>query len=289
MHLFWYHSPVRFYRNLADLEDMTNPQNTQYFGEFEPYPLEKGDIHRFLIPNYQNEIESSDLQLWIINDKSETQLTCEFGISDGKLFRITFYSDEFLHGQLQIKLNGDTIYYSNCVQFIDSTLGDGRKFIRIATKHYYNRHLFSFDGTNHDWIITNIPAYCLGQTEIQSEISTERTSGNNSLKVKDAFSDEVVSYEIVAKGDNNILNFLQAHITNNEFYIDGTKRTPIEKLDYEEFGITGKFKVASVKEKNGLNAVFNENDAFGDVYKVALANNEKTLIYTNNNNEIIPA
>lgn len=268
---------------------MTSPQNTQYFGEFNPYPLEIGEIHRYLIPNHNNEIEGEDLSLWIIDGAKETQLSCEFGISEGKLFRITFYSDEPIQGNLQIRLDGTPIYYSNCVQFVDSSLDDGRKFIRIATKHYYNKSLFSFDGSNFDWIITNIPAYCLGQTEVQSEISTERTSGNNSLKVKDAFSDEVVSYEIIAKGDNNILNFLQAHITNNEFYIDGTKRTPIEKLDYEEFGITGKFKVASVKEKTGLNAVFNENDAFGDVFKIAIANNSKTLIYTNNNNEIIPA
>nr|DAQ90047.1 MAG TPA: hypothetical protein [Caudoviricetes sp.] len=33
MQLFWYHSPVRFYKTLEELQDMTNPQNTQYFGE----------------------------------------------------------------------------------------------------------------------------------------------------------------------------------------------------------------------------------------------------------------
>lgn len=259
MHLFWYHSPVRFYRNLADLEDMTNPQNTQYFGEFEPYPLEKDFLHRFLIPNFQNEITPGELTLFVVNEKSETQINCDFGVVDNKLIRVSFKSEDFLYGNLQIRLDGDTIYYSNCVQFIDSTLEDGRKYIIVATKHLYNRHLFSFEDNSLDWMVTNIPAYCLGQSQVQAEITTERTNGNNSLKIKDSFIYDVVSYEVVSKGDPNILNFLQAHLTNNEFYIDGTKRVPIEKVDYDDLAITGKFKVANVKTAEGLNVVKNFN------------------------------
>ena len=60
MHKFWYHSPLRFYKTKEDLSDMTNPQNCQFFGAKNPYPLEKGELHRFLIPNVDNEIINSN-------------------------------------------------------------------------------------------------------------------------------------------------------------------------------------------------------------------------------------
>lgn len=284
MQLFWYHSPVRFYRNLEELQDMTNPQNTQYFGEKSPYPLEKGVLHRFLIPNYQNEVSSNDLSLWI----GKTQIGCEFGISNGKLFRVTFVSDENISGNLEIKQGSETIFYSNCVRFLDSTDGAGRKFLRIATKHYYNRNLFAFDGSNYDWMITNLPAYCLGQFRVDADLQTVRTGGNNTLQVKETYLDEIVSYQFSGKGDSNIISFIQVHSTNNEFYIDGTKRTCIEKIDADEFAMFGTMKFVNVKDDFGLNIPFDENAIFEDVMRQVLSNDSKTVIYIDNNSNAIP-
>ena len=286
MQKFWYHSPVRFYPSLEDLEDMTNPQNTQYFGNRNyHYPLQISEFHRFLIPNYQNEVLSTDLELWLVGDK-ETQIACEFGIDNDKLFRVTFKSKVILEGRLEIRLSGNTIFYSNCVGFVDSTDANGRKFIRVATKHTYDRNLFKFSG-EYDWIVTNLPAYCLGQFTINADVSTSRVGGNNTLKTSETYLDEVVKYEFITEGDSNILAFIQVHSTNNEFYIDGTKRTAIEKLDVDEFAMNGRLNLVNVKDGNGMNITLDELDIFEDVIQFVLSNQGKSLIYVNNENKAI--
>lgn len=285
MQRFWYHSPVRFYKTQAELEDMTNPQNCQYFGEHNPYPLEKDVLHRFLIPNIDNEVDSTSLSMWL----GSNQIPCEFGISDGKLFRVTFISYEVLSGNFEIKQGDETIYISNCVRFLDSTDKDGRKYIRVATKHYYNRYLFSFADSQFDWVITNLPAYDLGQFTIDSEFNTQRVGNTNSLIIADSFADEVVSYQFDCNGDSNILAFLQTHALNTEFYIDSTKRTIKEQPENDDFSMFGVVKFVNQKDEIGLNLIINEDDIFNDVLKYALGNNEKTAIYTyNNNNNAIP-
>ena len=145
MHKFWYHSPVRFYRTLSELQDAKNPQNTQYFGEKNPYPLELGDFHRYLIPNYQNTVASSDLSIWVVNEKKALKILGVFNVEGGKLKYLTFKSKIAISGRLEIRdSDNNTIFYSNCIQFLDSTDDEGRKFIRIATKHTYNRNLFDY-------------------------------------------------------------------------------------------------------------------------------------------------
>lgn len=286
MQKFWYHSPVRFYKNREDLFDMTNPQNTQFFGSKNPYPLEISAYHRYLIPNYQNEIPDIDLELWLVNDR-ETKIPCEFGISNGKLFRITFIFDQSIAGAFEIRtISGETLFYSNCIQFKNTDDGSGRKHIRIATKHYYNRNLFAYDGSQYDWMITNLPAYCLGQFGIDSDISTSRTGGNNTLTVNEAYSDEIVNYEFKSEGDCNIVSFVQSHITNNEFYIDGTKRTATEKVDVDEFGMFGKVKFTNVKDKNGLNIILDELEVMSDAIDRVLGNGSKNIVYGQENNLI---
>ena len=287
MQKFWYHSPVRFYKNKEDLLDMTNPQNTQYFGSRNPYLLELSVFHRFLIPNIDNEVFTTELELWIIG-KKEIQIPCEFGISNGKLFRVTIISNESLSGELQIRNKlGEVLFYSNCVKFLDSTDIDGRKFIRIATKHLYNRNLFAYKESSHDWVITNIPAYCLGQFNVESDIENSRSGGNNTLLISESFIDEIVSYQFLSNGDSNILSFIQTHITNNHFYIDGTQRTAVEKIEAEEAAMDGIMKFANVKDGNGLNITFNENEIFKDVMKFVLSGEEKTLVYVDNEENLI--
>lgn len=287
MQKFWYHSPVRFYKNREDLFDMTNPQNTQYFGSKNPYPLEISQFHRYLIPNYENEVPDADLQLWLVNDK-ETQIPCQFGISNGKLFRVTFISTIHLIGELQIRTSdGNTLFYSNCVQFLDSTDGKGRKFIRIATKHYYNRNLFAFDGSEFDWMVTNLPAYCLGLFTVDSDPSTSRTGGNSTLTINEAYLDEIVTYEFISNGDCNIISFIQTHSTNNDFYIDGTKRTLTEKIDAEEFGMLGTMKFTNVKDARGLNIILNEEEILRDAFIYALTDEQKKIAYVDNDKNLI--
>lgn len=282
MHQFWYHSPVRFYRTLGELQDMTNPQNTQYFGEKNPFQLEVNELHRYLIPNVNNEVPIDEYYVWC----GDTKLISVCEIYGGKLKYVTFKSKKEISGRLEIKNDlGETIFYSNCVQFVDSTDADGRKFIKIATKHLYNRKLFDF-GSPYNWIVTTLPAYCLGMIGLDAEISNSRTGGNNSLKVRETYLDEIVEYQFLAGGDGNLLNFIQAHVTNNQFYIDGTQRTSLDKMDRDEFNMFGKLRFTNVKDKDGLNVTIDLETIFENIYTWVLADDYKTIISDSENSII---
>lgn len=273
MHKFWYHSPVRFYRTLSELQDAKNPQNTQYFGEKNPYPLELGDFHRYLIPNYQNTVTSSDLSIWVVNGKKALKILAVCNVQGGKLKYITFKSNIAISGRLEIRdSDNNTIFYSNCIQFLDSTDNEGRKFIRIATKHTYNRNLFDYSNPK-AYILTSLPAYCLGINSVEADINNSRTGGISTLRTRETFLDEIVDYEFTASGDSNILNFIQVHATNNEFYIDETKRTSVEKLDRDEFSMFGKVKFTNVKDNLGFNIPINYVDIIDDIYQSIYADN----------------
>ncbi|MDR3026066.1 hypothetical protein [Chryseobacterium sp.] len=288
MHKFWYHSPVRFYRTLEELEDMTNPQNAQYYGHVKPYPLEVNSYHRYLIPNYQNEIENAELVLFLVG-ANEVQIPCEFGVSDGKLFRISFIHDEEIQGHFEIRdSTGTAIFYSNCVGFVDSTDKEGRKFMRIASQCKYNRNLFSYADGQHDWMITTLPAYCFGEFDIDEDVKSARSGNLGSTLINSAWTEENVKYTIRAEGDNNILSFIAVHSTNQDLYIDGTKRTRKEKPETTDFTNEITMKFANVKDENGLNIIFDEDAVFSDVFKQALANGDLTAVYVYNSNYIIP-
>ena len=263
VHLFWYHSPVRFMRKLEDFHDMTNPQNTQYFGSRKPYPLEKGVKHRFLLPKYGNTISQAKHELYIVNDREKVLLESSLFVENGYLKYITFQSDIDISGRLEIidSSTNKTVFYSNCVRFLDSTDSQGRKYIRIATKHSYNRNLFEFENQG-AWMLTNLPAYCLGETSIDIDISNSRIGGNSTLRARESYLDEVVHYQFKANGDANILNFIQVHATNNYFFIDGTQRTCIDKIDKDDFSMFGKIGFTNIKDSNGLNILLNEDDIF---------------------------
>lgn len=262
MHRFWYHSPVRFFKTLAEFEDMTNPQNSQYFGTpSNPYPLEINKYHRFLIPNDNYTIPSTDLELWVSGER----IPAHFTIVGDKLHYITLVSTKAVSGRFEVKSDGQTIFYSNCVIFIDSTDAQGRKFVRVATKHLYDRNLFVYPD-RHYWMVTNLPAYSLGIFTADVDVQNARIGGISTLKVRETFIDESVSYEFQAEGDGNILAFIQVHSTNNEFYIDNTKRTSLAKMDVDEFSMNGTMKFTNVKDKFGYNIILDEDGIFDDVY-----------------------
>ncbi|MGV2452429.1 UNVERIFIED_CONTAM: hypothetical protein POZ17_19655 [Ralstonia mannitolilytica] len=272
---------------MEELEDMTNPQNAQYYGSVKPYPLEVNSYHRYLIPNYQNEVTTQELSLFLVGD-DEVQIPCEFGISDGKLFRITFISFDEIQGHFEIRdSSGTAIFYSNCVRFVDSTDYDGRKFIRIATQCNYNRNLFSYADEQHDWMITTLPAYCMGEFDIDEDVKSAKTSNLGSTIINAAWTEENVSYKIRAEGDNNILSFIAVHSTNQDLYIDGTKRTRKEKPETTDFTNEITMKFANVKDENGFNIILDEKPIFADVFKYALGNKEKTKVYVYDTNKAI--
>ncbi|MBG0514103.1 hypothetical protein [Elizabethkingia meningoseptica] len=278
MHKFWYHSPVRFYRSLSDLEDMTNPQNTQYFGTRRSYPLEVNEFHRFQIPDVDNLVETSDLVLWIVNDRNEFVVPAQFGIDNGKLRRVTLKSFEWYTGHFEIRDNvGNKLFFSNCVRFLDSTDNYGRKFIRMATKHLYNRNLFNYE-TYYDWTITNLPARCTGDIDVDVDLNTTRSGGISNLRNRDSYIDEIVSYEFESDGNGNILNFIKVHAANNLFFIDGTQRTMKDKMDRSDFAMSGILKFTNQKDKNGLNITINEDDIFKDVFLYVIADNDNRPI-----------
>ena len=245
---------------------MKNPQNAQYYGDHKPYPLELGDYHRYLIPNDQNAVPNDLLSVYCVNESESYLLTAICKVVGGFLKYITFKSDKPISGRLQIRNNvGDILFYSNCIEFLDSTDEEGRKFIRIATKHTYNRNLFDFQG-EYNWILTSLPAYCLGLNSVEADINNARTGGISTLKTRETFIDEIADYEFISRGDSNILNFIQVHVTNNQFFIDETKRTSIDKIDRDEFSISGKAKFTNVKDKFGYNIIKNYEEIIVDIY-----------------------
>ena len=264
MQKFWYHSPVRFYKYLSDLEDMTNPQNTQFFGAKNPYPIELGVYHRFLIPNFNNEVVTTNLKLYLINE-TETLIDSKIDVVDNKLCAVTFKHDEIAKGTLEIRDDYETLFYSNCIRFMDSTDSEGRKFIRIITKNLYDKNLFPYAKNPNFYTVTNLPAYCLGMFSADVDVKNSRVGNSASLITSETYTDEVLSYEFAINGDANILTFIQVNAVNSEFYIDGTRRTALEKIDVDDFAMVGKMNFVNVKDINGLNVTINEDDIFSDL------------------------
>lgn len=264
MHKFWYHSPLRFYKTKEELSDMTNPQNCQFFGAKNPYPLEKGELHRFLIPNYNNEVITTNLKLFLVGD-TEQEIQSLMTVIDDKLCAVTFKGDDFIQGHFEIRNYTEPVFYSNCVKFIDSTDSDGRKYIRIATKHNYDKNLFPYSKSPNLYCVTNLPAYDLGRFTSEVDAKNNRVGNSASLISSESYIDEVVHYEFKAYGDANILSFIQVHAVNNEFYINGTQRTAIDKMEADEFAMIGKLKFTNVKNNLGLNKTINESDIFSDL------------------------
>lgn len=287
MQQFWYHSPVRFYRTMEELEDLTNPQNAQYYGHKNPYPLQFNMYHRFPIPNYNNEVPEQPLTLWLVGE-NETLIPSVIKVVNGKLQAVTFICSEIIQGHLEIRTeSGETIYYSNCIQFKDSTDFDGRQYIRIATRASYNKDLFTWQDENHDWLVTNLPAYNLGTFDVDEDVTTQRTGNKGGSMNLSAWLEERVSYRFEINGDNNILSFITVHSLNQDLYIEGTKRTRREKPEVGEYSSDLIMKFSNIKDEKGMNIIINEENIFKDVFTYALSNT-KNSIYVYDNNIIIP-
>lgn len=260
MNNFWYHSPVRFYRTIEQHQNAINHQNISYFGSENPYPLEIGVWHRFLIPMVDNYLPDGQYRLYVVNKHQKKHIESAIFIEDNKIKHISFYSKKPIEGQL-VLLNrkNEAVFYSNCVRFLDSSDYYGRKYIRIATRNSYNKNLFDFESEG-AWIVTNLPAYDLGINSVEVEVSNNRTAGNSTLRVKDSYVDEMVKYQFLTEGDFNALNFINAHAVNDYFFIDGTQRTCIEKMEQDDFAMSGIMKFANVKDENGINISLNEEE-----------------------------
>ena len=260
---------------------MSNPQNSQYYGDFRPYPLELNDFHRYIIPNYQNTVVNDNLSIYVVNENETYFLQAVCKVTDGILKYVTFKSTKAIKGRLEIRdSDNQTLFYTNCIEFLDSTDENGRKFVRIATKHTYNRNLFDYQDPN-AWILTNLPAYCLGLNSVEAEINNARTGGISTLKTRETFIDEIADYEFISAGDSNILNFVQVHVTNNQFFLDQTKRTSIDKIDRDEFSISGKIKFTNVKDILGFNIPIDYEEIIDDIFESIYADNVTyNLVYS---------
>jgi len=239
MQTFWYNSPVKFLRVKSQFEDVLNPQNIQVFGNVEPYTLELGVLHRFLVPQINNDIQDGLFSLFVVNGKIQTEIPCNVKLIDGKLKYITFKSDISIEGYLLLKRNNENEYYSNCVSFQNTEQLGGVKQLRLVTKHNYNRQKFDYSDKN-AYFVTNIPSYEQGNYNLDSDLTNDRFGGNSTLKIQDTYLDEVVKYEFLLNGNGDIGNFLSSMFTNTDVFINGTQRTLKEKLDIDDFGIISK-------------------------------------------------
>ena len=258
MSSFWYHSPIRFYRSLSELTDKRNPQNAQYFGAEYPYKLEIGVIQNILIPIDLDFTLPSEMitncKLFISNGCDRLELKSRFIFNNNRLVSVAFISSNIFCGRLEIEdSTGCVIYTSTLVEFMDSDDGDGRKFITIASKNYFNRNLYDYE--NGGYFVLTIPMYGLGRNKIDTEINNNRIGGNASLSLKDTYLDELETFEIDSHGDSNILNWLSVMATNHEFYINNIQKTLIEKVDYGEESIFGSITVSTKKDNYGYNII----------------------------------
>ncbi len=290
MHLYPYHSPVRFYKSKEALLDKTNAQNLQYFGHLNnPYPLEVSAYHRYLLPNYENEVDTEKLQLWLVGD-DEVLIPSQVKVNNNRLLRISFICHSQIQGSFEIrKETGETVFYSNCVKFYNSAdESDGRKYLRIATRCYFNRLGYQFADSDHDWFVTNIPAKDFGLYMVDSEYTTKAVGPAKIPEIQDSPIMEVSTIEFVGKGDCNVANFILSSLLNNELYINGTKRTIRDKPDVDELMIKGKLKLLYNKDKNGMYIQVNEDDIFSDAFVTVLGDGSKSVVYGYNFNYVIP-
>lgn len=268
MQKFWYNSTVKFFRVESEFNDPLNPQNIQFFGSIKPIILEVGAIQRFLFPNDNNTVvNSQEHYLYIVDEFGKrTQLPCDVNVVDGKAKYITFQSDEAISGTLQLfDLNDDLIYYSNCIQFINTEIfGVGVKYARIVTKHNFNRQLFDFSDEK-AYFVTNLPIYEIGNYGMDADISNERIGGNSTLATKETYLDEVTRYEIKIGGNPDYVNFLQSSVTNIEFYINGTKRTSAEQIEVDDNNSLGQISFTNQKDSYGYNITIDEDVIFSDL------------------------
>ena len=292
MSSFWYHSPIRFYRSLSELTDKRNPQNAQYFGAEYPYQLEIGVIQNILIPIDLDFTLPSELisncKLFISNGCNRLQLKSRFVFDNNRLVSIAFISNDFFCGRLEIEdSTGCVIYTSTLVEFMDSDDGDGRKFITIASKNYFNRNLYDYE--NGGYFILTIPMYGLGRNKVDAEVNNNRIGGSASLHLKDTYLDELETFEIDSHGDSNILNWLSVMATNHEFYIDNVEKTLVEKVDYGEESMYGSITVSTKKDKDGYNIVKTDDDLISHLLPILTTTPIDNLTFdisTSTNSEI---
>ena len=292
MSSFWYHSPIRFYRSLSELTDKRNPQNAQYFGAEYPYQLEIGVIQNILIPIDLDFTLPSELisncKLFISNGCNRLQLKSRFVFDNNRLVSIAFISNDFFCGRLEIEdSTGCVIYTSTLVEFMNSDDGDGRKFITIASKNYFNRNLYDYD--NGGYFILTIPMYGLGRNKVDAEVNNNRIGGSASLHLKDTYLDELETFEIDSHGDSNILNWLSVMATNHEFYIDNVEKTLVEKVDYGEESMYGSITVSTKKDKDGYNIVKTDDDLISHLLPILTTTPIDNLTFdisTSTNSEI---
>ena len=283
-----YPSPIRFLNSREEFTTANNIQNNQYFGSYTPYPLEKGRIHRYPIANYGDFNFSQNLKLFIITENGAIELYSYIKNDAHNIFHVTFICYEELIGYLEIRDGNTTVKFSECVSFINSDFevnGVTRKYIYVATKHHYNRHKFLYQNDN-TWFVTNIPAYCLGMQDVDVDAENARIGGNSSQKIKEAFTDFSAKYEVITYGDSNVLNFIKSVMnTNNELFIDGTKRTSKDKVESGEFLEKGTLNYYFVTDDNGDNIIADYNGIFSDlkanVIELTPADNS-TIFYDNN-------
>lgn len=232
--------------------------------EISSVKIEFGDKATDWSPAHEDENYPSNLKLFLVGD-TEQEIQSLMTVIDDKLCAVTFKCDDFIQGHFEIRNYSEPIFYSNCVKFIDSTDSEGRKFIRIATKHNYDKNLFPYSKSPNLYCVTNLPAYDLGRFTAEVDAKNNRVGNSASLISSESYTDEVVQYEFKAYGDANILSFIQVHAVNNEFYINGTQRTAIDKMEADEFAMIGKLKFTNVKNNLGLNKTINEDDIFSDL------------------------
>lgn len=263
MHKFWYNSPIKFYSVNNEHYDVLNAQNIQTISRSKPYVLEVNKVHRIIIPDVV--LIDGAYKLLVSNNGIKKEIPCKIIKSGNDSALLTFKSDIVISGQLILNIDGVDFMYSNCISFEDTENSYGAKQLRLITRHSYNRQKFSYTDTENSYFAINIPGYEKGIYGLEADISNERVGELSTLETTETYLDEFIVYEFEVGGNNDIALFLASMTTNDELYINGTKRTLKEAIEFDENNIIATATFINQKDKYGNNITIDEDVIFSDI------------------------
>lgn len=256
------YSLIRWVNDLSGFEEINNPQNNQFFGVSKydtdkrnhysdfAYPLLNKDgyhwdgIHRLVIVEQNdNNNYTGELSVWYVSGSKEIQLPSFVNNDYSNIFYITIFAEGLTGcGHLEIRNETQTYKYSDKIKFVSNL-----PYVSVHTKNQYNRDGFNWESSpENNWIVTNLPAECIGLTEIVPEREIEYIN-QASPSLTQTKNDKQISIEFNTNGKASVLDSIESLSGNlgngSGFYLNRVKVVPNADIDRDEENInsTGTF------------------------------------------------
>jgi len=287
---FFDYSIIRWVNNLSHFQDTFNPQNNQYFGHTLPSKnmrgYESGYVHNLLIndgrydgvhrlPIIEYDIDAlkpypSNLKVFFVNEIEVKELPSVVKNDSDNIYYITFASNEITSsGRLEIRDEEGKVYkYSECVRFVSNI-----PYVIVHTRNYFNKDGFNWEyKPMNNWIRTNLPAKCLGLTNVEPDRELQRLGSKNSYEAVESRNDKKITYEYNTEGKALLLDAIEVLSgntgSNAGFYLDLIRVTPAGEIEREEDSINGKGTYFVQMNDDYSVIEINDEDIFDDIKPV---------------------